>query len=222
MVAKKKPDFDPAQLDQLLDLDTIVDESVTEDAKEADTVAETPVAPAAPEKSANEIALEKQLAELQAQMAQILAAQASAVPAATSFRPKPAEELTAEERHAREEADKRARENARRLENAPERFEEIQSDDTILIHFLEDGFTALGRTWYRGQELEFDLHGEAYEATKDRNGRSWLEDTEADQGRRYKKLYWRRGPWLGDGYADDAAAQAERQRSRKAPIPATV
>lgn len=214
---KNAPDFDPSQLDQLLDLDTVVDETVKEPevkTEEKGIDVENTTNPDAPTESEAERALKARIAELEAKLA--------AAPAPAPSRPKPAELLTPEERRIRELEDQLARRNADALDKAPEQYETPTSGDTILIHFVEDGFTALGRTWYRGQEIEFDVHGEAYESTKDRNGRSWLEDSEADQGRRYKKLYWRRGPWPGDGYAEDAAAQAERQRARKAPIPASV
>jgi hypothetical protein len=96
--------------------------------------------------------------------------------------------------------------------------------DTILIHFLEDGFTALGEMWLRGQELEFVLPSEAYEATKDRNGKSWVDlaRDEMLQARKYGKVMFRLGPWPGQPWPQDESGQKERQRNRKAPVPPRI
>lgn len=114
--------------------------------------------------------------------------------------------------------------------------------DNIVIHFLEDGLTALGVVWMRGQELEFTPGSQPYEDTKDRNGVSWLSLVDDDFGQveKWGKVMFRRGPWPGKGYgeakfealrslsgdgrvamtdADLAAAEsAERQRGRAAPV----
>lgn len=67
----------------------------------------------------------------------------------------------------------------------------------VLIHFIEDGFTAQGRVWYRGQELAVVVGSEEWNDTCDRDGTSWLSFTEADQLERYEKIYFRRGEWPG-------------------------
>jgi hypothetical protein len=82
-----------------------------------------------------------------------------------------------------------------------------------VIHILQDGFTAFGIVWYKGQEIE--INKEAYEQTKDREGRSWLEDTVLDQMRRFKMQYWADGEWPFDDYQDQEAAEAERRRNRQ-------
>jgi hypothetical protein len=74
--------------------------------------------------------------------------------------------------------------------------------DNILIHILEDGFTALGQVWYRGQEIEFNRGSRAFQDTCGRSGQSWLFLTEAGQMRRFGKVYFRRGPWPGAKYTD--------------------
>ncbi len=75
-------------------------------------------------------------------------------------------------------------------------------NDGILIHFLEDGFTALGKSFYRGDELEFAPDSQAYKDTCDKNGRSWLElrHDEYAQVDRYGKIMFRSGPWPGKDY----------------------
>lgn len=86
---------------------------------------------------------------------------------------------------------------------------------TLLIHVLEDGFTANGQVWYRGQEIEYVVGKQPYEDTKDRNGKTWLEWDDAEQMRRWGKVNFRRGPWPGSVYEDPRAAAAELTRSRQ-------
>lgn len=105
-------------------------------------------------------------------------------------------------------------------------------DGTILLHFVQDGFTISGAVYYRGQELEFDVPSLAYEQQKDRNGDSWLDfvDDPAEQIKRYGKHYFSRGAWPYRKWGDDShatdeatrqdikkASEKEKARSRKAP-----
>ncbi len=74
----------------------------------------------------------------------------------------------------------------------------------IVIHFLEDGLSALGQIWYRGQELEFEVGSRAHKDTYDRSGKSWLDlrNDEFAQVDRFGKIMFRNGPWPGKTYAD--------------------
>lgn len=74
----------------------------------------------------------------------------------------------------------------------------------ILIHFLEDGFSALGRVFYRGEELEFEVGSRAYEDTFNKRGESWLDyrNDEFGQVDRWGKIFFRNGPWPGKTYRD--------------------
>lgn len=92
-------------------------------------------------------------------------------------------------------------------------------DSVILLHFVEDGFTADGAVWVRGQELEYHKGTAEYEQTLDRNGVSWLDlvGDEAAQMDRFGKVMFRPGPWPYDEFEDEAAAKAERKRGRKPP-----
>lgn len=74
----------------------------------------------------------------------------------------------------------------------------------IVIHFLEDGLTALGKVWYRGQELEFEPGSKAYKDTFNRHGKTWLELAGNDfaQVDRWGKVMFRLGPWPGKAYVD--------------------
>lgn len=93
----------------------------------------------------------------------------------------------------------------------------FKDGDTVLIHVREDGFTANGRVWYRGQELEFTVGAQNWRDTLDRNGQSWLQLNEADQLRRYGKVMFGHGPWPGASWDNDRAASAEQRRGRQAP-----
>jgi hypothetical protein len=76
--------------------------------------------------------------------------------------------------------------------------------EVIIVHFLEDGMTALGRVMYRGDELEFVVGSPAHKDTFNRNGRSWLDlrHDEFGQADRWGKIMFRNGPWPGKSYAD--------------------
>jgi hypothetical protein len=94
---------------------------------------------------------------------------------------------------------------------------EVVDGQTVLIHIREDGFTALGRVWYRGQELEFTVGQPNWEDTKDIKGNSWVLQTESDQLRRYDKVMFGLGPWPGSEWDNASAASAEARRGRTAP-----
>lgn len=92
----------------------------------------------------------------------------------------------------------------------------------LLIHFLDDGFTAFGTMWYRGQELEISVPGPHYEASKDIYGVSWIDELlgpagEMKQARRFGKVLFREGPWPGDSFEDQTAALKEEARRRQPP-----
>lgn len=89
--------------------------------------------------------------------------------------------------------------------------------ETVLIHVRKDGFTANGRVWYKGQELEFTVGAPNWKATCDRDGNSWLLLSEADQIRRYDEVQFGHGPWPGAPWGDERVAAAEAARGRQAP-----
>lgn len=77
--------------------------------------------------------------------------------------------------------------------------------ETFLIHFLEDGFTAFGAVWYRGQELEVAIGSERWE-----QGKHWLRWTDFDQMERCGKIYFRQGQWPGKRSYTEAAGGFQR------------
>lgn len=91
--------------------------------------------------------------------------------------------------------------------------------EQILLHFLEDGFSALGQLWYRGQELEIERNGPAWAGTCDVFGVSWVDMDDAAQYNRFGKVMFRHGGWPFNTTFDvKSAAEAELKRARRAPI----
>lgn len=113
-----------------------------------------------------------------------------------------------------------------------------------LIHFLDDGFTALETMWYRGQELEVVegtpewiatlvpttdcreslLKNKRHIEPKKDDGaqcecRSWLTLTAAEQMDKYNRTIFGEGLWPGKSYEDEKASKVEADRRRKVPRP---
>ena len=63
--------------------------------------------------------------------------------------------LTADRKRIRELEDRLAKTEASRYEKGQDTFRDQPAGESVVLHFIEDGFTASGRVWYRGQELEF-------------------------------------------------------------------
>ncbi len=136
-------------------------------------------------------------------------------PGAGSGRPVPESELTPEQRQIRHLEDQLARERGRKDPQIELESTEPGAQGNVLIHFLEDGFTALGQVWYRGQELEVAPGSGAYADTCDRLGHSWLElrHDEFGQVERFGKVMFRAGPWPGKPLVEAAKVPFESLRS---------
>lgn len=81
---------------------------------------------------------------------------------------------------------------------------ELEAEDFLHFHVLEDGFIAFGKMWYRGQEIRIKRNGPEWESTVDRVGETWLnyvEDTQT-QYRMFKKQFFGMGPWPGVKWED--------------------
>lgn len=144
------------------------------------------------------------IAALQAQLAA-----PSVLPARAPGRPVPEEKLTPKQKQIREMQDALAKKAAAELEAAPETLADTEGE-SIRIHVVEDGFTAQGRVWYRGQELVFPIGSEVHEQTKDRLGQTWLDLDDSAQARRFGRVMFRKGPWPFDVPEDWAQAEAKR------------
>lgn len=111
---------------------------------------------------------------------------------------------------------------------------------TVLIHFLIDGFGAFGNVWYRGQEIELWPGHPRWREAQD-----WIMLDVAGQYRRYGRQVFGTGPWPGvrsytagvgrferlaliggDGVVGEPTAaelqqadMAEAHRARRVPLP---
>lgn len=117
--------------------------------------------------------------------------------------------------------DQLAKRNATIMENAPAQYDTTEGE-AIHIHFLEDGFVALGQVWYRGQEVEIVKGSPAYNRTLDRNGDTWinLAFDVPEQQRRWGLQKLGIGPFVprkGERFDDDVATEDAR-RGRAAPL----
>lgn len=117
----------------------------------------------------------------------------------------PDKQLSPEMQEIKRLRDQLAREKGRKDEEPVLDVIERPGDEgNILIHFLEDGLTVLGKVMYRGDELEFDPNSQAYRDTFNRLGQTWLDlrHNEFGQVDRWGKIMFRSGPWPGKSYAD--------------------
>lgn len=127
-------------------------------------------------------------------------------------------ELSTEQLEIKRLRDELAREKGKKdVEVEPEPLASPGDEGNILIHFLEDGLTALGRVFYRGEELEFDPNSQAYRDTFDRNGVTWLDlrNDEFEQANRWGRIMFRKGPWPGKSYLDGAGTFQTLRSERK-------
>jgi len=158
-------------------------------------------------------------------------------PTAEQMRPPPA--VTDQERAERERKHMEAVAAAARFEHTPVTYEP-PSDGGVLIHFIEDGLTAFGQVWYRGQELQIGPSSSRWAEAQ-----QWVTLNRNQQLERWGKHFFEPGPWPGRrGYSHEdvayeqlstvdkkgqfagprpeelaAAEEAERRRGRGIPAP---
>jgi hypothetical protein len=117
----------------------------------------------------------------------------------------PEAQLTPEQAEIKRLRDMLAKESGRKDLGVPvQELKQPGDGKNIVVHVLEDGFTGLGKVWYRGEEMEFEPGGMAYKDTFNRRGESWLDlrNDEFAQAERWGKVMFRNGPWPGKSYAD--------------------
>ena len=118
------------------------------------------------------------------------------------------------------------RNNARITSAAPAAFSDTSHDegkDVLVIHFLEDGFSAFGAVWSKGQEIEIVKGSPEWNRTLDINGESWLDLVNNPQGQRRKwgKIFFAQGEyeWVEGEEFDVLTAKADVRRRRGVPLP---
>ncbi len=136
--------------------------------------------------------------------------------------PPPADVLTADQRMIKELQDQLAKERGKKDGDiAYDVVAQPGSAANIIIHFLEDGMTAMGQIWYRGQELEFEVGSQAYRDTFDRTGRSWLNlaSNEDAQMEHWGRVMFRPGPWPGRKLSESKVAFEPVKSESGTPVP---
>jgi len=81
-----------------------------------------------------------------------------------------------------------------------------------IVHILVDGFTALGKVWYRGQEITVIPVSEEWNSTVDRDGNTWLHLSPTEQEIRYGKQVFGRGHWPYGGFDLDDPLLTDEER----------
>jgi hypothetical protein len=67
-----------------------------------------------------------------------------------------------------------------------------------VYHFVDDGYTVLGKTWVRGEELVVKEGSEDWESLHDRYGNFVLDLSDYEQMERFDgTVFYREGPWPG-------------------------
>lgn len=120
------------------------------------------------------------------------------------FRPKPADQLTDEERAERDRQHAAALAAVSHFEALPPVYQPSETE-AILIHFVEDGFTFAGQVWYTGQEIQIGPDHPRWQEVL-----PWILLTRFEQVERYGKQYFDRGPWPGRPSYTDAAGNFEQ------------
>lgn len=88
--------------------------------------------------------------------------------------------------------------------------------NAIHVHFIADGYTILGKMWYRGEELIVEPNTQQWDEVHDRNGNTTLTLDEYEQEDRWGETKLRPGPWRGKSLAslldDDSLTDEEKDR----------
>lgn len=71
---------------------------------------------------------------------------------------------------------------------------EGRQGELIKIYFVADGWTALNKLWYEGEDVTVEVGSPEWRDTVDSHGFSWLDLTETQQIDRYEEVKFRHGP----------------------------
>lgn len=92
-----------------------------------------------------------------------------------------------------------------------------KAENVVTINFVEDGMTALGWSWYRGETLTVEKGTEEWDRTLFENADgdmvSWLELDEDEQIERWGDRFFRPGKWSGKGFDLDDPELTEEQKA---------
>ena len=120
-----------------------------------------------------------------------------------------------------EAAEKAAREEAADARPLPA--SQIDGDPSapgaVIIHFVDDGFTKLGRVWLRGEHLTLNPGSPQWEESLDANGRCFATLDEDEQIAKWGRRFFRQGVWRGmrlDQIEDPELTEEERVALKKA------
>src|SRR5690349_2392184 len=90
-------------------------------------------------------------------------------------------------------------------------------ENVVTVSFVEDGMTALGWSWYRGETLTVEKGTEEWDRTlyenEDGEQVSWLELDEDGQIERWGDRFFRPGKWAGKGFDLDDPELTEEQKA---------
>lgn len=71
------------------------------------------------------------------------------------------------------------------------------AEGAVTLHFVEDGFTVLGKVWYRGEELSVVPGTPQWEQSPIYRGKIFAELDEFEQEEIWGRRFFRQGPWRG-------------------------
>lgn len=211
--AAPKPETSTPDLDNLLSADASAPSApkVDDEPKRETVKPEENGEPQEDQPDTEQSELQAEIARLKAELEQEKAKKFA--PVTESGRPAADYELTPEQLELRNIRDALAKEKAANLDRAVPQYQET-GEAAGTIHFVESGFTAFNNVWGIGQTVVYSAAD--YEETKDRNGNSWLDLTEAQQARRFGRVYFRKGP---SPYAvDPEIAAEEAERAGRVPV----
>lgn len=81
-----------------------------------------------------------------------------------------------------------------------------------IVHILEDGFTAFGKVWYRGQEITVVPESDEWNSTVDRDGNTWMNLSYTEQEIRYGRQMFGKGHWPYGGFNLDDPLLTDEER----------
>lgn len=70
-------------------------------------------------------------------------------------------------------------------------------EGAVTIHFVEDGFTVLGKVWYRGEELTIEPNTAQWKESPVYRGKIFAQLDEFEQEEIWGRRIFRLGPWRG-------------------------